>query len=142
MVRPRRGGRARRPGIVLLLAALTTAWAGVSPAAGAGSQEEDSRPQAEEQTGALVEELGRALGMTPAEIEALEQGPDISAILAIALRQVEVLRDGAAAQYGSDAIAGVLNFQLRDARGGGSVEVIGLRPGAMRLRSSPPATRT
>ncbi|MCY4120805.1 MAG: TonB-dependent receptor plug domain-containing protein, partial [Acidobacteria bacterium] len=36
------------------------------------------------------------------------QGPDISAIPAIALRQVEVLRDGAAAQYGSDAIAGVL----------------------------------
>ena len=51
------------------------------------------------------------------------QGPDISAIPAIALRQVEVLRDGAAAQYGSDAIAGVLNFQLKDARGGGSVEV-------------------
>ena len=51
------------------------------------------------------------------------QGPDISAIPAIALRQVEVLRDGAAAQYGSDAIAGVLNFQLRDARSGGSVEV-------------------
>ena len=44
------------------------------------------------------------------------QGPDISAIPAIALRQVEVLRDGAAAQYGSDAIAGVLNFQLKDAR--------------------------
>ena len=51
------------------------------------------------------------------------QGPDISAIPAIALRQVEVLRDGAAAQYGSDAIAGVLNFQLKDARSGGSVEV-------------------
>ena len=51
------------------------------------------------------------------------QGPDISAIPAIALRQVEVLRDGAAAQYGSDAIAGVLNFQLKDARSGGSVEL-------------------
>ena len=51
------------------------------------------------------------------------QGPDISAIPAIALRQVEVLRDGAAAQYGSDAIAGVLNFQLKDARAGGSVEL-------------------
>ena len=46
------------------------------------------------------------------------QGPDISAIPAIALRQVEVLRDGAAAQYGSDAIAGVMNFQLKDARAG------------------------
>ena len=40
------------------------------------------------------------------------QGPDISTIPAIALRQVEVLRDGASAQYGSDAIAGVLNFLL------------------------------
>ena len=51
------------------------------------------------------------------------QGPDVSAIPAIALRQVEVLRDGAAAQYGSDAIAGVMNFQLKDARSGGSVEL-------------------
>ena len=50
------------------------------------------------------------------------QGPDISAIPAIALRQVEVLRDGAAAQYGSDAIAGVMNFQLKDAPSGGSLE--------------------
>ena len=51
------------------------------------------------------------------------QGPDISTIPAIALRQVEVLRDGASAQYGSDAIAGVLNFLLKDDRGGGSVEL-------------------
>ena len=47
------------------------------------------------------------------------QGPDISTIPAIALRQVEVLRDGASAQYGSDAIAGVLNFLLKDDRSGG-----------------------
>ncbi len=51
------------------------------------------------------------------------QGPDLSTIPAIALRQVEVLRDGASAQYGSDAIAGVMNFILKDARSGGSVEV-------------------
>ncbi len=51
------------------------------------------------------------------------QGPDISVIPSIALRQVEVLRDGAAAQYGSDAIAGVINFQLKDASSGGSIEV-------------------
>ena len=50
------------------------------------------------------------------------QGPDISTIPSIALRQVEVLRDGASAQYGSDAIAGVLNFLLRDDRSGGSLE--------------------
>ena len=51
------------------------------------------------------------------------QGPDISVIPAIALRQVEVLRDGASAQYGSDAIAGVINFQLKDASSGGSIEI-------------------
>ncbi|RLV59228.1 TonB-dependent receptor [Parashewanella curva] len=51
------------------------------------------------------------------------QGPDISVIPSIALKQVEVLRDGAAAQYGSDAIAGVVNFQLKDSNDGGSLEV-------------------
>ncbi len=51
------------------------------------------------------------------------QGPDLSSIPAIALRQVEVLRDGASAQYGSDAIAGVMNFHLKDARSGGALEV-------------------
>ena len=50
------------------------------------------------------------------------QGPDIAQIPAIALRQVEVLRDGASAQYGSDAIAGVLNLLLRNDTSKGSVE--------------------
>jgi len=49
-------------------------------------------------------------------------GPDISVIPAIALKQIEVLRDGAAAQYGSDAIAGVINFQLKDNSEGGSFQ--------------------
>ncbi|APG62423.1 hypothetical protein LPB140_06015 [Sphingorhabdus lutea] len=49
------------------------------------------------------------------------QGPDISTIPAAALKQVEVLRDGAASQYGSDAIAGVMNFILNDASEGGSI---------------------
>ena len=44
--------------------------------------------------------------------------PDISVIPAIALDRIEVLRDGAAAQYGSDAIAGILNFKLREDREG------------------------
>ena len=48
--------------------------------------------------------------------------PDIAQIPPIALRQVEVLRDGAAAQYGSDAIAGVINFILKENREGLSVE--------------------
>lgn len=50
------------------------------------------------------------------------QGPDISVIPSSALKQVEVLRDGAAAQYGSDAIAGVVNFVLKDADEGGMFE--------------------
>jgi len=50
------------------------------------------------------------------------QGPDIALIPGLALEQAEVLRDGAAAQYGSDAIAGVMNFVLRNDRSGGSIE--------------------
>ncbi|MBL4802482.1 MAG: TonB-dependent receptor [Emcibacter sp.] len=48
-------------------------------------------------------------------------GVDIGMIPGIALKRVEVLRDGAAAQYGSDAIAGVINFAIKDASEGGSV---------------------
>ena len=51
------------------------------------------------------------------------QGADLSPIPSIALKQVEVLRDGASAQYGSDAIAGVMNLQLKDSYEGGSLEI-------------------
>ena len=51
-------------------------------------------------------------------------GSDISAIPAIALERIEVLRDGAAAQYGSDAIAGILNFRLREDTGGLTVQTM------------------
>jgi len=51
------------------------------------------------------------------------QGPDLTPIPAAALAQAEVLRDGASAQYGSDAIAGVLNFILKDDARGGSLEL-------------------
>lgn len=40
-------------------------------------------------------------------------GVDLNSLPAAAIERVEVLRDGAAAQYGSDAIAGVMNFVLR-----------------------------
>lgn len=50
------------------------------------------------------------------------QGPDLSVIPAIAVERVEVLADGASAQYGSDAVAGVMNFVLKDAREGTSLE--------------------
>ena len=43
-------------------------------------------------------------------------GPDIGMIPGIALKRVEVLRDGASSQYGSDAIAGVINFVMKDDR--------------------------
>ncbi len=45
------------------------------------------------------------------------QGSDLSSIPSIATKSLEVLRDGATAQYGSDAIAGVFNFGLRDDAG-------------------------
>ena len=48
------------------------------------------------------------------------QGADISAIPSIAIKNLQVLRDGATAQYGSDAIAGVMNFGLRNDREGSS----------------------
>lgn len=47
------------------------------------------------------------------------QGPDLATIPTAAIASVEVLRDGAAAQYGSDAIAGVINFQLKNNTEGG-----------------------
>jgi len=56
---------------------------------------------------ALVNRLGSGIqkGSSPV---------DMNAIPASAIKQIEVLRDGAAAQYGSDAIAGVVNIQLKD----------------------------
>lgn len=50
-------------------------------------------------------------------------GPDLAAIPAIAIKRVEVLRDGASAQYGSDAVAGVMNFVLKDDAQGGAAEI-------------------
>jgi iron complex outermembrane receptor protein len=50
-----------------------------------------------------------------------ETGADISAIPTDAIERVEILRDGASAQYGSDAIAGVMNIILKKNNSGGSV---------------------
>jgi iron complex outermembrane recepter protein len=46
---------------------------------------------------------------------------DLNMIPAAAIQRIEVLRDGAAAQYGSDAIAGVINIVLKNADSGGSI---------------------
>ena len=51
----------------------------------------------------VIAELGGSLASG-------SQGPDLSSIPAMSIKQVEVLRDGASAHYGSDAIAGVMNF--------------------------------
>ena len=40
-------------------------------------------------------------------------GTDLNTIPSFALSRIEVLRDGASAQYGSDAIAGVMNLELK-----------------------------
>lgn len=49
------------------------------------------------------------------------QAVDYASIPAAAIKRVEILRDGASAQYGSDAIAGVINVILKDAADGFSV---------------------
>ncbi|MGE0621741.1 MAG: TonB-dependent receptor plug domain-containing protein [Pseudomonadales bacterium] len=61
--------------------------------------------------GAVIAELGGNLAEG-------SQGPDIAVIPSMAIDRVEVLRDGASAQYGSDAIAGVINMVLKDDREG------------------------
>ncbi|SHJ12557.1 iron complex outermembrane recepter protein [Hymenobacter daecheongensis DSM 21074] len=63
----------------------------------------------------LINLLGsRGLGSSPT---------DLNTISANALDRAEILRDGAAAQYGSDAIAGVMNFTLKNDNHGGNVLV-------------------
>ncbi len=52
-----------------------------------------------------------------------ETGADISAIPTDAIKRVEILRDGASAQYGSDAIAGVMNIILKDRPNEGSATI-------------------
>lgn len=48
---------------------------------------------------------------------------DLNSIPTAAVERIEVLRDGAAAQYGSDAIAGIVNLGLKDDDEGGSISV-------------------
>jgi iron complex outermembrane receptor protein len=62
-----------------------------------------------------------ALVMTLANIGVGSQGYDLNTIPLSAVDHIEVLRDGASAQYGSDAIAGVVNVILKKGAQGGSV---------------------
>jgi iron complex outermembrane receptor protein len=50
-------------------------------------------------------------------------GVDLNTIPTGAIGTIEVLRDGASAQYGSDAIAGVINIRLREASHGGDISI-------------------
>lgn len=47
---------------------------------------------------------------------------DLNSLPSGAVKRIEVLRDGAAAQYGSDAIAGIINLALQDGSDGGSID--------------------
>src|SRR5579859_3326983 len=53
------------------------------------------------------------------------QAVDLNTIPIGAIDHIEVLRDGASAQYGSDAIAGVINIVLKKGAQGGEVDVTG-----------------
>ena len=64
---------------------------------------------------ALISHFGAAMNVGA-------HASDVGQIPSIALKNIEVLRDGAAAQYGSDAIAGVMNFMLKDASEGIEVQ--------------------
>ncbi|MFN5780513.1 MAG: TonB-dependent receptor plug domain-containing protein, partial [Novosphingobium sp.] len=48
---------------------------------------------------------------------------DMNTIPALAIDRIEVLRDGASSQYGSDAIAGVINIRLKKASEGGRAAI-------------------
>jgi iron complex outermembrane receptor protein len=66
---------------------------------------------------------------------------DLNTIPNAILKSIEVLRDGASAQYGSDAIAGVINMRLRDANDGGEATVTyGMRESSYETNTgAPPA---
>jgi iron complex outermembrane receptor protein len=67
--------------------------------------------------------------------------PDLNTIPSAIVQSVEVLRDGASAQYGSDAIAGVVNLRLREARDGGGTDLTyGWRDTDFDVRTAPVTT--
>ena len=65
---------------------------------------------------ALISHFGAAMNVGA-------QAVDVGMIPSIAIKRLEVLRDGASAQYGSDAIAGVMNFILKDNNEGIEFEI-------------------
>mgnify|MGYP001627119524 CR=1 FL=1 len=65
-------------------------------------------------TSAVLDTESSFSGTVPVDINAIPPG---------AIDHIEILRDGAGAQYGSDAVAGVINIVLKKARTGGSASV-------------------
>ena len=65
---------------------------------------------------------GAVIALLGSGLSGGSQAPDLSSIPGIAIDRLEVLRDGASAQYGSDAIAGIMNFVLKRDRSGGMFE--------------------
>ena len=84
------------------------------------------RGQGPDQTLVLVNGTRRhatALVNTNGSVGRGSAAVDLNAIPSTAIDRIEVLRDGASAQYGSDAIAGVINLRLREAASGGGLSV-------------------
>ena len=84
------------------------------------------RGQSPDQTLVLVNGTRRhatALVNTNGSVGRGSAAVDLNAIPSTAIDRIEVLRDGASAQYGSDAIAGVINLRLREAASGGGLSV-------------------
>ncbi|WP_374657970.1 TonB-dependent receptor plug domain-containing protein [Phenylobacterium sp.] len=84
------------------------------------------RGQGPDQTLVLVNGTRRhatALVNTNGSVGRGSAAVDLNAIPSTAIDRIEVLRDGASAQYGSDAIAGVINIRLREASSGGGLSV-------------------
>lgn len=84
------------------------------------------RGQGPDQTLVLVNSTRRhatALVNTNGSVGRGSASVDLNAIPSTAIDRIEVLRDGASAQYGSDAIAGVINLRLREASSGGGLSV-------------------
>ncbi|MBJ7310376.1 TonB-dependent receptor [Rugamonas sp. CCM 8940] len=65
-------------------------------------------------TSAVLDTESSFAGTVPVDINAIPPG---------AIDHIEILRDGAGAQYGSDAVAGVINIVLKNAKQGGSASV-------------------
>jgi iron complex outermembrane receptor protein len=64
---------------------------------------------------------------------------DLNTLPTAAVRSIEVLRDGASAQYGSDAIAGVINVRMREDRDGGEATLsYGWRDSSYKTLTGPP----